>query len=324
MNENKPLKFKDLQNYALEPVSYYMKQFDCDTYPGMGMHQHQYFEIMYAYSGSFTLEIFNPEERTPLKRLLIRAGQFVVLDSFVFHRLVIDSNQSSFVYNIEFNPRDMNDYNPLGVNNIVKINFGALFTETNFKRIAFDKNNYAVLNDSHQVGSFFQELIRLLTNGIRSTEDACAMTLAEVNLFTEISKCLNPGNVGSLPYIRKTNAYIHENFKRKITMEEIAENVGISKAYLHRQYKKYTGQTILEYINTLRIQKAANLISFSALPIGQIAVQVGFSNKNQLNYEFKKVLGMTPSEYKRSDLSSVDHHYAFYDSVSISLPSEKL
>lgn len=57
MEKTKSLKFKDLQNYALEPVSYYMKTFD-DSFEGMGMHQHQYFEIMYAHSGGFTLEIF--------------------------------------------------------------------------------------------------------------------------------------------------------------------------------------------------------------------------------------------------------------------------
>ena len=42
MDVSKALKLKDLQNYTLEPVSYYMKTFD-DMFEGMGMHQHQYF-----------------------------------------------------------------------------------------------------------------------------------------------------------------------------------------------------------------------------------------------------------------------------------------
>lgn len=128
----------------------------------------------------------------------------------------------------------------------------------------------------------------MLTGGVTSLEQACAVTIAELNLFTEISKCLETGNFGSLSYIRKTNTYIQENFRRKITIDQIAEWVGINKAYLQRQYKKYTGQTILESINTLRVQKATNLLSNTNLPIQQIALQVGFKNKNQLNYDLRK------------------------------------
>ena len=92
---------------------------------------------------------------------------------------------------------------------------------------------------------------------------------------------------------------------------------------MQRQYKKYTGQTILESINTLRVQKATNLLSNTNLPIQQIALQVGFKNKNQLNYEFKKVVGIPPSGYKRSFLkNTIDHHYDCYDSSSIQVPPE--
>lgn len=161
----------------------------------------------------------------------------------------------------------------------------------------------------------------MLTDGISSLEQACAVTIAELNLFTEISKCLETTG-GSLSYIRKTNNFIQENFRQKITMDQIADFVGINKAYLQRQYKKYTGQTILESINTLRVQRATNLLRNTNLPIQQIALQVGFSNKNQLNYEFKKVVGLPPSDYKRSFIkSTIDHHYENYDSASIQVAS---
>ena len=322
MEKIKSLKFKDLQNYALEPVSYYMKTFD-DSFEGMGMHQHQYFEIMYAHSGGFTLEIFKEEESPQLKRIPIRPGQFIVLDGFTFHRIVIEPHTCAVIYNIEFDPKEQDEYNPFNVNSVLKVNFAAMFTETNFKRIALGEEGYAVVNDSHQVDSTFKELVLMLTGGVTSLEHACAVTIAELNLFTEISKCLETGNFGSLSYIRKTNTYIQENFRRKITIDQIAEWVGINKAYLQRQYKKYTGQTILESINTLRVQKATNLLSNTNLPIQQIALQVGFKNKNQLNYEFKKVVGIPPSGYKRSFLkNTIDHHYDCYDSSSIQVPPE--
>lgn len=321
MEKTKGLKFKDLQNCVLEPVSYYMKTFD-DSFEGMGMHQHQYFEIMYAHSGNFLLEIFK-EEESQLKRIPIRPGQFIVLDGFTFHRIVIEPHASAVIYNIEFAPKESDEYNPFNVNSVIKTDFAALFTKTNFNRVALGEEGYAVVGDSRQVDSAFKELVLMLTGGIDSLEQACAVKIAELRLFTEISQCLETGGVGSLSYIRKTNTYIQENFRRKITVDQISEQVGINKAYLQRQYKKYTGQTILESINTLRVQKATELLSNTNLPVRQIALQAGFKNKNQLNYEFKKIVGSPPSSYRSAFLkSTVDHHYDRYESSSIQVPPE--
>ena len=321
MDASNPLKLKDLQGYTLEPVSYYMKTFD-DDFEGMGMHQHQYFELMYAHSGSFTLNIFKENETPQVKSFVIRPGNFIVLDSFTFHQIVISPSAPAVIYNIEFNPRRQDEYNPFNVNSVLKVNFGALFTETNMRRVALGEEGYMIVNDSRQVDNLFKELVLMLTSGVDSLEQACAVTLAELNLFTEIAKCMEATGGGSLSYIRKTNHYIRENFRRKVSVDQIADFVGINKAYLQRQYKKYTGQTILETINTLRVQKAAALLANTNLPVQQIAVQVGFANKNQLNYEFKKVVGMTPSDYKRSIIrSTIDHHYESYDSFSIQIPA---
>ena len=245
-----------------------------------------------------------------------------MLDSFTFHQIVISPSAPAVIYNIEFNPRRQDEYNPFNVNSVLKVNFGALFTETNMRRVALGEEGYMIVNDSRQVDNLFKELVLMLTSGVDSLEQACAVTLAELNLFTEIAKCMEATGGGSLSYIRKTNHYIRENFRRKVSVDQIADFVGINKAYLQRQYKKYTGQTILETINTLRVQKAAALLANTNLPVQQIAVQVGFANKNQLNYEFKKVVGMTPSDYKRSIIrSTIDHHYESYDSFSIQIPA---
>ena len=316
----KTLKLRNLQNYTLEPVSYYIKSFD-NTYRGMSMHHHQYFEIMYAHSGSFTLEIFKENESPKLKTFSIQPGQIIILDSFTFHRIVIPPHTSAIIYNIEFNPREFNEYNPFNVNSVLKVDFSALFTETNFRRLSLGNDGYAIVNDTHHVDSTFKELVLMLTDGISSLEQACTVMIAELNLFTEISKCLETTG-GSLSYIRKTNNFIQENFRQKITMDQIADFVGINKAYLQRQYKKYTGQTILKSINTLRVQRAANLLRNTNLPIQKIALQVGFSNKNHLDYEFKKVMGFPPSDYKNSFIkSTIDHHYENYDSASIHISS---
>ena len=319
MKNGKGYRLRDLSNVTLEPISYYMKPFNDQNYPGMGMHTHPYFEIMYSNSGHFILEIFDEKKQPNLTRVTVSAGQFVVLDSFTFHRLVLDKGKPSFIYNIEFMPRPAHEYNPFGVNDMIRINFGSLMRETALQRIAANTDGYAVLYDSQQVGAALQELILQLTNDIRSPDDAVAAAIGQAKVFNEISKCVNTREASSFSYIRKTNAYLQENYMRKIVVDSIAEAVGVSKAYLHRQYKKYTGNTILETINTLRMQKAAELLTDSDVAINKVAARVGFSNTNQLNYEFKKAFGVSAGEYRKSHCRFVDHHAPFHDSHSITV-----
>ncbi len=310
------LKLKDLQNQVLEPVSYYLKPFTDDTYQGMDMHRHQYFEIMYTYTGNYILQIFDPIQ-SRINEYTIGPGQIVLLDGFVFHRVAMNPGMQAFVYNIEFNPCESSEYDPFGVNKLIKINYASLFKDTHLEQFAQSKDGYVILNDTQLAGSALQELVLLLTDGINSIEDAFSAKLAELKLFTELSKCLNSTTSGSIPYIRKANAYIQANYRQNLTIDEITRSVGLSKAYLQRQYKKYTGKTLLEQVNALRANAAAEMLIRSDLAINKIAAHVGFHNKNQFNYEFKKIYDTTPSEYRRNNVATVDHHLLFHDSFAI-------
>ncbi|MBR4419616.1 MAG: helix-turn-helix domain-containing protein [Clostridia bacterium] len=311
------IRFRDIQNEALEPISYYMKTFD-HTYPGMGMHQHPYFEIMYASSGSFFLDIYDEKRKPALKRYTIHKGQIIILDAFVFHRILLDENKDAVIYNVEFMPRSQEQYNPFGVHSIISLNYANVFNNTNFKYVTNNPLGYVVATDTHQVGRSFKNLIILLSNEIKSVENACAVFSAQLSLFIEISKCLSLNSTQSVHYIRKTIAYIQENFNRSFSIDDIVAHVGISKAYLQRQFKQQTGTTILEAINNLRVQKAAELLVTTNMMIKDIATQVGFSSKNQMLYEFKRVFKITPLEYKHlNNKSTIDHHYVQYTSYAL-------
>lgn len=233
--------------------------------------------------------------------------------------MLLNNNEDAFIYNIELKPRDPLEYNPFDVNSIFKINYEYLFKRTNLSQLANNSDGYLIINDSQQVSDSFQELILLLTAGISNTDDALAVKLSESKLYLEISKCLTPPSGSTLSYIRKTNSYILKNYKRNISIDEISKIIGLSKAYLQRQYKKHTGKTILETVNSIRTKHAAKLLVRSDLPINKIAERVGFNNKNQFNYEFKAIYGDTPSNYRKLNNLTIDHHYNLYDSNSIDL-----
>lgn len=80
-------------------------------------------------------------------------------------------------------------------------------------------------------------------------------------------------------------------------VEELTEDVGISRAQLHRKMKEITGISTGEFIRNLRLEQAARLISEGKINITQVAYNVGFNNQTHFSTVFKKHFGMSPSEY---------------------------
>ena len=80
-------------------------------------------------------------------------------------------------------------------------------------------------------------------------------------------------------------------------VEELTEDVGISRAQLHRKMKEITGISTGEFIRNLRLKQAARLIRENKINITQVAYNVGFNNQTHFSTVFKKHFGMSPSEY---------------------------
>lgn len=80
-------------------------------------------------------------------------------------------------------------------------------------------------------------------------------------------------------------------------VDGLTEDVGISRAQLHRKMKEITGISAGEFIRNLRLEQAARLISEGKINITQVAYNVGFNNQTHFSTVFKKHFGMSPSEY---------------------------
>ena len=99
--------------------------------------------------------------------------------------------------------------------------------------------------------------------------------------------------------IRKAVEYIHLNIEQELSLDTISEAIQVSKYELSRNFKKKTGRSITDYINNQRIKEASNLLENHNLNITDIAYMVGFNDVNYFTKMFKKMRGMTPSEYRR-------------------------
>lgn len=78
----------------------------------------------------------------------------------------------------------------------------------------------------------------------------------------------------------------------------IAENLGITPSYMSKLFKEQTGETLPDYINKVRLEKAKGLLRDKKLNISDAAVKVGYLNSNALIRSFKKYEGITPGKYK--------------------------
>lgn len=99
--------------------------------------------------------------------------------------------------------------------------------------------------------------------------------------------------------IQKIKEYLDQNYAQKISLDDLGEMFFISPFYLSRQFKKFTGYTVKQYILNLQMGEAENLLVFSDLSIKEIALRCGYENLQYFYVQFKRFAQCTPVEYRR-------------------------
>lgn len=99
-------------------------------------------------------------------------------------------------------------------------------------------------------------------------------------------------------YIKKSLQFIETNYHRKITVSEIAENIGLNKNYFSTFFRENMGVTPQEYLVKFRMNKACELISNEGLTISDISRSVGYTDPLGFSKIFKKVKGVSPRNYR--------------------------
>ena len=93
--------------------------------------------------------------------------------------------------------------------------------------------------------------------------------------------------------------YIGEHYNDPdITVGSIAQHLGISEGHLSHMFKKETDYTLLNYLTRYRIHKAMELLRDCRRKVYEVAEQVGYKDITYFSATFKKVVGMSPSEYQ--------------------------
>ena len=94
--------------------------------------------------------------------------------------------------------------------------------------------------------------------------------------------------------------YINLHHQEVLTRRDIAQAVGYSESHISHVFTEVTGVSLRDYITNLRIQEAGKLLRQTDLPVGQIAMSLGFPSIRSFNRFFRQQTGTTPSEYRKN------------------------
>lgn len=98
--------------------------------------------------------------------------------------------------------------------------------------------------------------------------------------------------------IAQAKEYIDSHFADDLTLERISTELCISQTYFSRLFKLETGQSFVDYLTEMRLEKAKSLLKTEEMSIKQVCFEVGFNDPNYFSKVFKRSVGVTPGEYK--------------------------
>lgn len=128
--------------------------------------------------------------------------------------------------------------------------------------------------------------------------DAIEKAIGKLNqLKKEIEK--NPSEQLSL--IQQIDYYIAQNYKKKLSLDDIAETLHINSSYLSRVYKLKKGRNLFDAILNLRIEAAKEYLINTDMRTYEISELVGIEDASHFSKIFKKITGLSPKEYRKQE-----------------------
>lgn len=95
--------------------------------------------------------------------------------------------------------------------------------------------------------------------------------------------------------------YMYQHLRENLTLEEISEEVQLSKSYLNAVFKAQTGKSPVEFFIHLKMQEACKLLKSTDYYIYEVSAELGYTDQYYFSRIFKKVVGVSPKDYKNGD-----------------------
>ena len=257
----------------------YVNKVTSDSEVSSKVNKTPYTEILYINSGEVTLDIGKTSTRLEKSDLLIltarnkKAVVKPIVEGSKFDYLLICVAGISIKDSIDIENSELNvaKYNLKNDNNNLK---------TILRLINHEYNN---MDPEHELA--IKSYVNLLIINLFRTQTT---TFYKLKLKKNSKEC---------EYIKQ---YVDENYSQKIKLDDLASLAFMNKFYLVHEFKKYIGKTPINYLVDRRVEASKELLSSTNLSIEKIAEKAGFSSQSYFNQVFKKKVGTSPTQFRRS------------------------
>jgi AraC-like DNA-binding protein len=180
-------------------------------------------------------------------------------------------------------------------------NIGICFTASLTSRIILDH-----LMESEDAFSLSDASIQLMEQAHTETE---VVQIAMALVYEYIDQRKKYPELEYHQLVKAAKEYVFKNLHSKIEIGAFAKQIGTSPSYLSRLFKQCEGITLQQYIMEERVHRARNLLRFSEYSNDEISQYLGFSSQSHFGKNFKRLTGMTPSQYR---MRFNDHYRSRY------------
>jgi AraC family transcriptional regulator len=100
--------------------------------------------------------------------------------------------------------------------------------------------------------------------------------------------------------LRRVRAYIDTHIGERISLDELARQAGVSRFHFARQFRRSTGESPMEYLRRVRIERSISILQNRDTTIAQVAAGLGFSDQSHFTRIFGRLVGVSPGSFARS------------------------
>ncbi|WMJ89103.1 AraC family transcriptional regulator [Anaerocolumna sp. MB42-C2] len=264
------------------------------------LHAHSYIEIVFVSDGNGIHKIGKED-------YLCKKGEIYFINHDIPHQFIANDDCEFEIYNCIFKPTFFHNsfidskkfYNvthdfllkildgdaTLKTPKISLINTNFIYIQTLYE----DMLKEYTLKDEGYTEVFKADLIKLIILILRTIKKE---TIVNSNVYIKND------------LLEKAIDYIHCNYYKDITIEELSMMAFLSQSHFCRLFKEYSGMTVKEFTQKIRIKEACRLLDKSNKKIADIAAEVGYNDIKYFLSLFKKQIGMTPTEYKKQNVTT--------------------
>ncbi|MDY4522087.1 MAG: AraC family transcriptional regulator [Atopobium sp.] len=209
---------------------------------------------------------------------VLRSGDIVWLDCKKDYTIGVEDESWNY-YWIQFNGNSARGY---------------------YKEFTKYGNNYTHVNNLERFKHLFEVMLNLAKSSSIRREILANDSIVHIMTLLLENRVDSSLTLNSVPeYIRQSINYLNWNYTNKVNLDDLSEQVGVSKFHLSRNFKRYVGVNISEYLNANRMRYARDLLKYTDYSIKSIAQLCGIPQPSHFSALFKELEGYTPLQYRK-------------------------